>query len=90
MVNIAFFVIFAVFDPSPLTVGINCSFLHLLLLLRSDVQYQALRCHSLCFRSIAASYFEEDSDEGFAEAFLSHLLSADLHINVVIVATKNI
>ena len=26
MVNIAFFMIFAVFDPSPLTVCINCSF----------------------------------------------------------------
>jgi len=26
VVNIAFFMIFAVFDPSPLTVCINCSF----------------------------------------------------------------
>jgi len=26
VVNISFFIIFAVFDPSPLTVSINCSF----------------------------------------------------------------
>ena len=29
MANSAFLMIFAVFDPSPLTVCINCSFLHI-------------------------------------------------------------